>query len=102
MPEQSNPSLASYRSLQDYNPRFADFVVRCGWFRTWVGVVNNFDPKTNVISIIFEGTPRLLFSMTEDEMRSSTYTVNLDSIRNSRKYSWHIQQVTDGQPVWYV
>ena len=102
MQKQQTTDLASYRSIADYVPRFADFVMRCGWFRSWVGVVNDYDAKSGVVSIIFEGTPRLLFTMNESEMANSTYTVKLDDIRAGRKYSWHIQQVTDGEAIWYV
>jgi len=103
MPQKIEPQgLASYRSLQDYTPRFADFVMRCGWFRSWVGVVNDFDAATGVVSIVMEGTPKLLFTMHEDEQVDSTFKVKLNTIKNSKRNSWSVQQIVDGQPVWFI
>ena len=96
------PPLASYKSTAVYNPRYADFIIWSGWFRTWYGLVNNFDSQTGVISVIFEGTPRLLVTLTEDEMINTTVLVRLSDIRNRKRGSWSIQQTINGQSIWYV
>lgn len=95
-------ALASYKSIQAYMPKFADFIVWKRWFRTQFGVVNNWDARTGVLSIIFENTPRLLVTMTEDEMRAVTVLIKLADIKERKHGSWYVQQVTDGQNVWYV
>jgi hypothetical protein len=96
------PPLATFRALTTWMPRYSDYVTWVGWFRIWFGFVNNFDAKSNKVSIIFEGTPRLLLTLTEDEMKKNTYVFDTDFIRNNRRGSWHIQQKIDGNTIWYV
>ncbi len=98
----STTNLASYKAISEYTPRFADFIIWSGLFRTWHGVVNAYDASEGVLSIIFETTPRMLFTQTEDEMRDNTYLIKLSDIRNRRKGMWYAQQVTNGQVIWYV
>ena len=96
------PPLATYRALATWTPRFADFVIWAGWFRVWFGIVNDYDAKNNKVSIIFEGTPRLLFTMTEAEMKKNCYVFDIDSIHNNRRGSWYIQQTVDGNTIWHI
>jgi hypothetical protein len=96
------PLLACYKSLVVYTPKFADFVIWSGWIRTWYGVVNNYDAATDIISIIFEGSPKLLFTLTESEMRETTYYIKLSDIRNHKRGAWYIQQTIGNQSVWYI
>ena len=96
------PPLATYKALSTWTPRYSDFVVWAGWFRIWFGLVNNFDPKDNKVSIIFEGTPRLLFTLTEAEMKANSYVFDLSYIHSNRRGRWYIQQSVNGNTVWHV
>jgi hypothetical protein len=102
MKEVTLPPLAVYRAIDQWNPRYSDFVVWIGWFRTWYGIVNNFDARTLQVTIIFEGTPRLLFTLVEDEMKDNTLLFDLADIRRSRKGRWCVQQCVDGNVIWYI
>jgi len=102
MKEVTLPPLATYRALTTWTPRYSDFVVWAGWFRIWFGIVNNYDAKTGKVSIIFEGTPRLLFTLTEAEMKKNTFLFDLDDIRSSKRGRWYIQQTADGNTIWYI
>jgi hypothetical protein len=96
------PPLATYKALSVWTPRYSDFVVWAGWFRIWFGLVNDFDVKNNKLSIIFEGTPRLLFTLTESEMKKNSYVFDLDDIRNNKRGRWYVQQHADGNTIWYI
>lgn len=96
------PPLAIYRALNAWKPRYGDFVIWAGWFRIWFGLVNNFDSKTDNVSVIFEGTPRLLFTLTEPEMKNNMYIFQTDYIRNNQRGRWYIQQTIDGNTIWYI
>jgi hypothetical protein len=96
------PPLATYKAIATWTPRYADFVVWSGWFRTWFGTINNYDVKSGKLSIIFEGTPRLLFTMNEAEMQKGVYIFDLNDIRNNKRGRWYIQQHVDGNTVWYI
>ena len=102
MREVELPPLATYRALATWTPRYADFVVWAGWFRIWFGLVNDYDAKHNKVSMIFEGTPRLLFTLTEAEMKKSAYVFELDYIRSNQRGRWYIQQCIDGNTIWYI
>ena len=102
MREIEAPPLATYRALNSWTPKFADFVVWAGWFRVWFGLVNDFDARTGKVSVIFEGTPRLLFTLTESEMNKSAYTINLNDIHSCKRGRWYIQQHIDGNTIWYI
>jgi hypothetical protein len=102
MREVALPPLATYRALSTWAPRYGDFVVWAGWFRVWFGVVNNYDAKNGKISILFEGTPRLLFTMTESEMQKNAFVFDLNDIRNNKRGRWYIQQTVDGSTIWYI
>ena len=96
------PPLATYRALATWTPRYSDFVIWAGWFRVWFGLVNNFDAKRNQVSLIFEGTPRLLFTLTEPEMKKNAYVFDTDFIRNNQRGRWYVQQCIDGNTIWYI
>jgi hypothetical protein len=96
------PPLATYKALATWKPRYADFVVWAGWFRVWFGLVNNFDPKSGKTSVIFEGTPRLLFTLTDAEIQKNAYVFDLDYIRNNKRGRWYVQQCVDGNTIWYI
>lgn len=102
MSKMESPPLAKFKSIADYEPQFSDFVIRCTWFRSYFGVVNSFDKSEGVVSIILEGTPRLLFTLRADEMSNSELLFRLDDIRAQRKGSWSVCQQHHGQPIWYI
>lgn len=102
MREAEAPPLATYKALASWVPRFADLVVWSGWFHSWFGLVNNYDAKSGQISIIFEGTPRLLFTLAESEMLKNTFVLSVDDIRNCKRGRWYIQQIIDGNAIWYI
>ena len=102
MPEMQTPPLAVYKSIADYTPSYADFVIWVGLFRTWYGVVLDFDAAKEQVAIAFEGTPRLLFTMNPDEIRGSLYTFKLADLRKMKKGRWYVQKTQDGQNVWYI
>jgi hypothetical protein len=96
------PPLATYRALSAWAPRYGDFVIWAGWFRVWFGLVNDFDIKNNKVSIIFEGTPRLLFTMTDSEMQKNVFVFDLANIHSNKRGSWYVQQHTDSNAIWYI
>jgi hypothetical protein len=96
------PPLAVYKSIADYRPMYADFVIRSGWFRTWYGVVVDYDAEKGLVAIAFEGTPRLLVTMYPEEVLNSTYLIKLSDIKRMHNGHWYIMQFTGGSNVWYV
>jgi len=102
MPETQTPPLAVYKSLADYTPNYADFIIWIRWFRTWYGVVADFDIDKNQVAIAFEGTPRLLFTTNPDEISGVLDIFNLSDIRNMKKGRWYVQKHADGQNIWYI
>jgi len=102
MPEIQTPPLAVYKSVADYLPSYADFVIWSGWFRTWYGVVVDFDAEKQQVAISFEGTPRLLFTMHQDEISDGLLIFSLADIRKMKKGRWYIQKSDNGQNTWYI
>lgn len=102
MPETQPPPLAVYKSIAEYVPDYADFVIWAGWFRIWYGVVIGFEADNGQVAITFEGTPRLLFTMHSDEIRDSLYIFKLADIKKMKKGRWYIQKSHNGQNVWYI
>ena len=104
MPEIQAPPLAVFKSIADYVPAYSDFIIWAGWFRTWYGVVLDYDTDKQQVAIAFEGTPRLLFTMQDDEIRASLKTVSLPDIRKRKwlKGCWYVQKSNNGQNVWYI
>lgn len=96
------PPLAEYKNIADYAPQYADFVVRCTWFRSYFGVINNFDKIEGIVSIVFEGTPKLLFTLRSEEITRAELLFRLDDIKSNRKGSWSICQYHHGKSIWYI
>jgi hypothetical protein len=98
------PHLAQYRRLADYVPAYGDYVVWSGWFTTWHGIVSNYDNKSNDLYVIFSGIPLLLFTMSEEEQKVDTKTINLLKIKNAPQGKWAIQQHdrTRNAIIWYI
>lgn len=98
--QKASLELAHYRSIQEYVPRYSDIIIWARIFTYWFGVVNGIND--NELSIVFEGTPRLLLTMLPEEIESSTYLVKLSDIRAGKRGSWYAQQVNDGKAIWYI
>jgi hypothetical protein len=97
------PGLAQWRRIDEYTtPKYGDFIIWMGTFKTWYCVVNDFDPTTNVLSVICEGTPRLLFSSTPDEMEKATHHIRLENIQQWKRGTYSVLQDENGKQVWYV
>lgn len=102
MPEVQTPPLATYKSIADYVPGYADFVIRSKLLRTWYGVVVDFDADKGEVAIAFEGTPRLLFTMFPEEISNSLFIFKLSDIRRLKKGRWYIQKSINGSNTWYI
>jgi len=107
---QQTLQLGAYRAIGDYTPRVADFVIWQGVFRSWFGVVGDFDAASGIVFIITEGSPRLLFTQTAEEMSTSTFEFTLQQMRTPptglldlwRRGSFYVQQIEGGATIWYV
>lgn len=104
MPEIQAPPLAVYKSIADYVPAYADFIIWAGWLRTWYGIVLDYNAENQSIAIAFEGTPRLLFTMQDEEIHANVITISLPDVRRRKflKGCWYAQQSNNGQNVWYI
>ena len=104
MPNVELPPLAHYKPVGDYVPCFGDFAIWSGWFTTWHGVVSSFDQSSSVLTIIFGGTPKLLFTLTPEEQKVETSTVTLTQVRYGWRGSWaflkHDRERNTN--IWYV
>jgi len=96
------PDLAHYRSIADYVPMFSDFVIWHRLLTVKYGIVNNYDPNTQLISIIFESTPRLLVTQREEEIIDNTYVVPLKALRNRERGTWYVVQKVKNNSIYYV
>jgi hypothetical protein len=98
------PPLANYLSVVDYIPQYGDYVIWCKWFTTWHGTVTYFDVDKSEVSIIFEGTPFLLFTL--DELKHEKYTrkIKLSKIRSSLKGSWAVlrHDTQRNVTIWHI
>jgi hypothetical protein len=98
------PPLAQYRSLDEYNPAYADFVVWSGWITTWHGIVVNYDNEAGELHVIFSNVPFLLFTLNEQEMKNETRMIPLSKIKSAAKGAWAIHQhdYTKNASIWYI
>lgn len=92
---QTHIEIAEFKDIVEYQPMIGDFVIWQGWFSTWYGIVSS--TNDNTMSVIFESTPRLLFTMNDVEMKKYTRTMDVNKVR-VRKISCYIMQ----DRVWYV
>ena len=104
MPKTEALPLAIYKNVSDYAPAYGDFVIWTGWFVSWCGVVSNYDPEEEKLSIIFSTMSFLLFTMTEQEQKKNTRILNLDKIRNSANGVFAICQhdYAHNVTIWYI
>lgn len=96
-------NLAQYKAIADYEPGVGDFVMWMGLFRTLYGIVNAVDPESKKVSVLFESTPRMLFTMSQAELTAATRIFDINDIRQWRlRGSWYAQKLIGGSLVWYV
>lgn len=96
------PPLANYRDLSEYSPQFGDFVFWAGFFSSWVGVVQAYDPKQDAVTVVFGGLPLLLVTMSPAEQSGNSYVVPLSKIKNSVKGTWAAIRHEPNSIIWFV
>lgn len=98
------PPLAYHRPRALYNPLYGDFIIWSKWFTTWYGVVTNFDVNNKELSVIFEGLPILLFTMSDEDQAEETYTLKLTELKNAKngKYSVLQRDPQTREYIWYI
>jgi hypothetical protein len=96
-----SPNLAQWRRIDEYKPKYGDFVIWQKIFKTSYCIVNNYDAGSEIVSLITEGTPRLLFTMTQDEIDDRVYGVRLNDMRYWKKGHFYVMQDEDGKQIWY-
>ena len=97
--------LAQYRPRSQYTPIYGDYFVWSKWVTTWHGIVTNYDPMTDEISILVSGVPFLLLTMAEERQAKETIKVKLTHVRQARNGKFAIlQQDKDAQNanIWYI
>ena len=99
-----NVMLAQYKQIADYVPSYGDLVFRAGWINSAIGVISNYDKKTDELYIIFSSLPLLLLTMTVEEQAKNTEKIRLDKLKDAPKGKWAIQQhdKTHNAVVWYI
>jgi hypothetical protein len=86
-------------------PSYGDYFVWSKWFTTWHGLVTDYNPRTDEISIVVSGVPFLLFTMPESQQEKETIKVKLANVRQASNGKFAIlQQDKDSQNanVWYI
>jgi hypothetical protein len=89
-------SLASYKSITEWNPKIADFIIWHGWIRHWYGVVNAI--TDDLVTVIKDGLPCLLFTMDCDQYKNNSINISINKIRNSSGGEFHVLQ----DKVWFL
>jgi len=102
LPREITVPLAHYRDISTYVPQAGDFIYWAGWFSSWIGVVQNYDSKHEMLEIIFAGLPMLLVSMDTSEYMKNTRSIPLSKLRNTYKGVWAVIHHEPGAIVWYV
>lgn len=92
--------LSRYRPIEDYVPHIGDFVIWQGWTNTKFGVVS--DIKGGTLRIILDGTPRLLLTMAESEMKNRIQDVQANDIITRKAKYYSIMSDRTGSAVWYI
>ena len=96
--------LAQYKQLADYVPAYGDFIIRAGWINSDVGIVSNYDKKTDELYIIFSSLPLLLLTLSPEEQQKRTEKIRLGKIKDAAKGKWAVQQhdKTHNTTIWYI
>ena len=102
--EASLPPLIQYKDLQTYIPAYGDFIIWTGIITTWCGIVTNYDKTSNSLSVIYNGVPFVLFTLSPEEQIKETQTVKLEDLKNAPKGKYAIQQRdhTNNTTIWYI
>ena len=95
-------ALAHYKSLYQYRPKIGDFIVWAGWFRTWYGVVSGIDG--DVLIIVFEGLPSLLFNSLPHERQNSIKQIPTIKITSAKSGEFAVLQydAKSSSNIWYI
>lgn len=95
IPKNLEIPIAHYKSLKQYRPQIGDFIICHGWFTHYYGLIIRMTDRD--ITIVTCSIPHLLFAMSPEEIESSTKTISLRTISNSRNTYAIIQN-----SVWYL
>lgn len=98
------PPLAQYFKLSTYSPSYGDTIIWCGWISTWIGVVSNYDVKTDDVYIIFSCVPAVLFTLEVNEQQQNTRVIKLSKIKSSFTGTFAVQKhnYEKNTNVWYL
>jgi len=98
------PPLARFLPITQYAPEVGDFIIWSGWFRTWYGVVGDISPDGQELSVIWEGLPFLLFTLTGSEQKESSQMVKLEQIVSCKPGNFSVMKhdAQHNTPIWYV
>lgn len=97
--------LGAFKSIQEYTPEISDFLIWHGFLRSWYGVVNGYSPASKIISAVFEGSPRLLLTQSQEQIDKNTIEFQLGTIRTPSFFKgafYALQRTKEGALVWYI
>lgn len=103
-PANGDMTLATYMNISTYVPSIGDFIIWTGWFRTWYGIVSGVSSSGDVMSIIWEGIPMLLFTLTSQEQLAATKEVPVSKITSAINGTFSVLKY-DAQhnaTIWYI
>ena len=103
--EKTTKVLAQYKSRSEYKPLYGDYFIWCKWFTTWHGLVVDYNPRTDEISIVVSGVPFLLFTMPDTAQPKETIKVRLANVKQAHNGKFTIlQQDKDAQHanIWFI
>ena len=99
------PPLARFNPLNQYKPQYGDFVIKFGWISIKFGVVCAYDQSSDIITMILEGHPRVLFTLQESEQDSKTESMPFSAMRNQNMSGkWVVLQHDQKSHslIWYI
>ena len=91
--------LAHYRSISNWKPEIGDVIIWHGLFQHWFGVI--IDISNTKITITKAGIPKLLVTMSNDEISKNSLLISIDKIRLS-KGAYTIQRPEQQAIIWYI
>ena len=104
MIEAEAPIIAHHRAISMWKPQLGDYITRSGWFRVSYGLVNSISRDGTHAEILFAGTPFLLLTLQDNEMKESSESIAISDIKNKRKASWAVLQhdTKSNCCIWYI
>lgn len=98
------PPLAHWRDMAQWMPAYGDYLVWAGYITQWHGIVTDYDPATDELSVIVAGLPFLLFTLTDVEQKKDTKKLTLSKVRGASKGNFAVMQHDTQQnaSIWYV